>query len=46
MYPLIFTPDYKERIWGGQKLKTVFNKEIPYENTGESSQKPGNNGEM
>jgi len=36
MYPIIFTPDYKERVWGGQKLKTVLNKNIPFENTGES----------
>jgi mannose-6-phosphate isomerase len=36
MYPIIFTPDYKERVWGGQKLKTVFDKEIPFEHTGES----------
>jgi len=36
MYPIIFTPDYKERVWGGQKLKTVLGKEIPYKHTGES----------
>lgn len=36
MYPIIFTPDYKERVWGGQKLKTILGKEIPYKHTGES----------
>lgn len=36
MQPIIFNPDYKERIWGGQKLKTIFNREIPYDHTGES----------
>lgn len=36
MYPIIFTPDYKERVWGGQKLKSVLGKEIPFEHTGES----------
>ena len=36
MGPLIFTPEFKERIWGGQKLKTVYSKEIPFEHTGES----------
>jgi len=36
MYPIIFTPDYKERVWGGHKLKTVLGKEIPFEHTGES----------
>jgi len=36
MQPIIFTPDMKERVWGGQKLRTVFGKDIPYEHTGES----------
>ncbi len=36
MYPLIFEPDYKERVWGGQKLREVYGKKIPYEHTGES----------
>lgn len=35
-YPFIFTPDFKERVWGGKKLQTFFNKDIPYEHTGES----------
>ncbi len=28
-YPLKFQPIYKQRIWGGQKLREVFDKEIP-----------------
>lgn len=35
-YPLHFDPILKERIWGGTKLKTVFNKPITSEITGES----------
>lgn len=29
IYPLKFKPVYKEKVWGGQKLKTVLNKDIP-----------------
>ncbi len=36
MYPLLFEPDFKERVWGGKKLKDVFGKNIPNEHTGES----------
>lgn len=37
VYPLKFRPIYKQRIWGGQKLKEVFNKDIPaFEKIGES----------
>ena len=28
-YPLILKPIYKERIWGGQKLKSFFGKDLP-----------------
>jgi mannose-6-phosphate isomerase len=35
-YPLTFKPILKERIWGGTKLKTVLNKPIQSEITGES----------
>jgi len=35
-YPLQFTPILKDRIWGGIKLKSLLNKEIPSETTGES----------
>ena len=35
-YPLQFEPILKERIWGGEKLKTVLNKSITSNSTGES----------
>jgi mannose-6-phosphate isomerase len=35
-YPLQFDPILKERIWGGEKLKTVLNKPIASQITGES----------
>lgn len=37
LYPLKFKPIYKERIWGGTRLKTLFNKDFsPLPNCGES----------
>lgn len=36
LYPLQFEPILKERIWGGQKLKTILNKPITSKITGES----------
>jgi len=36
MYPLLFSPIYKEMIWGGQKLHNCYGRDIPYERTGES----------
>lgn len=36
VYPLQFEPILKERIWGGEKLKTVLNKPITSKITGES----------
>ncbi len=36
LYPLQFEPILKERIWGGTKLKTMLNKPITSEITGES----------
>lgn len=36
LYPLQFKPIFKDRIWGGQKLKTVLNKPITSSSTGES----------
>lgn len=30
-YPLKFNPIYKQRIWGGQKLRQVFGKQLPPE---------------
>ncbi|MCP4612528.1 MAG: mannose-6-phosphate isomerase [Planctomycetes bacterium] len=36
-YPLKFRPIYKQRIWGGQKLRDVFDKDLPAsEKIGES----------
>lgn len=35
-YPLTFKPIFKDRIWGGNKLKTELNKNIPNNKTGES----------
>lgn len=36
LYPLQFNPILKERIWGGEKLKTILNKPISSKITGES----------
>ncbi|WP_431804019.1 mannose-6-phosphate isomerase, class I [Halobacillus andaensis] len=33
--PIFLKPEFKERIWGGTKLKEIFNYEIPSEQTGE-----------
>ena len=37
LYPLKFTPIYKEKLWGGQKIKSVLKKDFgPMTNCGES----------
>ncbi|HEX9825898.1 MAG TPA: type I phosphomannose isomerase catalytic subunit [Flavobacteriaceae bacterium] len=36
LYPLKFQPILKEKIWGGQKLKTLLNKNSALPNIGES----------
>jgi mannose-6-phosphate isomerase len=37
LYPLKFKPIFKERIWGGQRLREVFGKDLPANvNIGES----------
>jgi len=37
LYPLKFEPIFKQRIWGSQKLRDVFDKDIPpFERIGES----------
>ncbi len=36
LYPLKFNPVYSYRIWGGDKLKTVLNKNYTQESIGES----------
>jgi mannose-6-phosphate isomerase len=35
-YPLLFTPTYHQRIWGGERLRTLFGYPIPSEQTGEA----------
>jgi len=34
--PIFFNPIYKKKPWGGNKLKTILNKDIPSDKTGES----------
>ena len=29
LYPLVFHPLFKERVWGGRELETLFGKELP-----------------
>lgn len=29
LYPFVFTPIFKERVWGGRKLAEIFGKQIP-----------------
>jgi len=36
LYPLKFQPIYKYRIWGGNKLKTILNKNYDEDFIGES----------
>ncbi|ESU22210.1 manA protein [Flavobacterium enshiense DK69] len=36
VYPLVFKPILKERIWGGAKLSSLLHKSIPTDTTGES----------
>ncbi|RLD29196.1 MAG: mannose-6-phosphate isomerase [Bacteroidetes bacterium] len=36
LYPIKFKPILKEKIWGGQKLKTLLNKQSNLPNVGES----------
>ena len=46
-YPLKFVPIYKEMLWGGNRLNKYFNRNSPYEKTGESwdvSCRPGEMG--
>lgn len=30
IYPLKFTPIFKEKVWGGTRLKDILNKDIPF----------------
>lgn len=36
LYPLVFEPILKERIWGGTKLQSILGKKISSQTTGES----------
>ena len=47
LYPLKFKPIYKERIWGGRKIETVFGKKLPEtEKIGESWELSGVDGDI
>ncbi|MCL2151673.1 MAG: mannose-6-phosphate isomerase [Oscillospiraceae bacterium] len=35
-YPIMFKPIYKHRIWGGESLKELFGRELPFKKVGES----------
>ncbi|MDR2569810.1 MAG: class I mannose-6-phosphate isomerase [Oscillospiraceae bacterium] len=46
-YPIIFEPIYKQMIWGGERLKTLFGRKLPSADVGESwdiSCRPGEMG--
>ena len=36
LYPVLFTPIYKEMIWGGHRLRDIYGHQPPFERTGES----------
>lgn len=36
LYPLLFTPVLKERVWGGRRLGELFDRELPQGKIGES----------
>jgi mannose-6-phosphate isomerase len=46
MYPLKFNPIMKDRLWGGEKLKSLFNKPSETETTGESWELSGVKGDV
>jgi len=47
LYPLKFTPIYKDKIWGGNKIKTVLNKDFgSLPNCGESWELSGVEGNV
>jgi mannose-6-phosphate isomerase len=46
LYPFQFTPILKDKIWGGKKLKTLFNKAITSDTTGESWELSGVPGDI
>lgn len=46
LYPIKFNPIFKEKIWGGNKLKTFLNKNIISNKTGESWEISGVNNNL
>jgi mannose-6-phosphate isomerase len=46
LYPLKFTPILKDKIWGGSKLKELFNKPSETNKLGESWELSGYNGDI
>ena len=46
LYPLKFEPILKEKIWGGNKLQTLLNKDIKEANAGESWEISGVKGDI
>jgi len=46
LYPLKFEPILKEKIWGGNKLQSILNKEIKENNAGESWEISGVKGDI
>ncbi len=46
LYPIKFTPIVKDKIWGGEKLKSVLKKESDKDNLGESWELSGVNGDI
>jgi mannose-6-phosphate isomerase len=46
LYPLNFNPVYKEKIWGGTRIKEVFNRDLPADRIGESWEVTAQPGEI
>lgn len=46
LYPLKFTPILKQKVWGGNKLKQLFNKKSKLSNIGESWELSGVQGSI
>jgi mannose-6-phosphate isomerase len=36
LYPVLFKPIYKKMLWGGTRMHSLYGRELPYEDTGES----------
>ena len=45
-YPIKFNPILKEKIWGGEKLKNILNKQTNREDLGESWEISGVTGDI